>query len=68
MEEWPLEVLNSLTLEEENGKTTVTLRGMPINATAEQFKAFRDNKKNMQGGFEGTWKKLDELLAKNHGR
>src|SRR6266568_2266197 len=30
---WPLEVLNNMTLTEKDGKTTLTLRGGPINAT-----------------------------------
>jgi uncharacterized protein YndB with AHSA1/START domain len=34
-ESFPLEVLNILSFSEENGKTTVTLRGCPLNASAE---------------------------------
>jgi uncharacterized protein YndB with AHSA1/START domain len=30
---WPLEVLNTLTLAQQDGKTLLTLRGGPINAT-----------------------------------
>ena len=30
---WPLEVLTTVTFAEHDGKTTVTLRGRPINAT-----------------------------------
>ncbi len=60
---WPLEVLNTLTLIEENGKTTLTLRGEPINATEQERKNFIDNQLGMQQGFTGTFEKLDEYLA-----
>lgn len=33
---WPLEVINTVTSTEKNGKTTLTLRGGPINASAEE--------------------------------
>lgn len=57
---WPLEVLNTLTLSEHEGKTTVTLRGGPLNATELERKTFKDGHKSMQQGFKGT---LDQLAA-----
>jgi uncharacterized protein YndB with AHSA1/START domain len=62
MPAWPLEVLNNFSLTEANGKTTLTLRGGPINATPEQVKLFGDNLPSMQGGFAGTFQALDEYL------
>lgn len=62
---WPAEVSNVMSLEEKDGKTTITLRGSPINATEEEIKAFEGMTESMQGGWEGTWSKLDEYLAKN---
>jgi uncharacterized protein YndB with AHSA1/START domain len=62
---WPLEVHNTLTLTEENGKTTVTLRGKPINATEEEHATFESNVKNVQQGFKGTFDQLEEYLAGN---
>ena len=44
--------------------TTLTLRGSPINATAEERKAFEDGLKGMQQGFAGTFDQLAEHLAK----
>lgn len=61
---WPLEVLNTLTLEEHQGKTTITLRGRPINATAEERAKFRSEHKGMQQGFAGTLDQLAEYLSK----
>jgi uncharacterized protein YndB with AHSA1/START domain len=63
---WPLEVLNTLTLEEENGKTTLTLRGAPINASEEEIKTFESNFPGMEQGFKGTFDQLEEFLAKAH--
>jgi len=60
---WPLEILNTLTLEEENGKTKLTLSGGPINATDEELQAFKDMVPNMQQGFGGTFEQLDAYLA-----
>jgi uncharacterized protein YndB with AHSA1/START domain len=61
---WPLEVLNTLTLSERGGKTTITLRGAPINATEEERKMFASMFASMQQGFGGTFDKLAEYLAR----
>ena len=66
--DWPLEVLNVLTFVEANGKTTLTLRGGPINATAaerDKFKAFHNS---MQQGFGGTFAQLDAYLLEISGK
>jgi uncharacterized protein YndB with AHSA1/START domain len=60
---WPLEILNTLTLTEKGGKTTLTLRGGPINATEEERKAFAGMLGSMQQGWAGTLDKLAEHLA-----
>lgn len=59
---WPLEVLNNLTLSERGGKTTLTLRGGPINASAEERKTFHDGFASMRQGFKGTLDQLEEYL------
>ena len=61
---WPLEVLNVLTLTEHNGRTTLALKGTPINATAQERKTFADGFESMQKGFGGTLDQLDEYVAK----
>jgi uncharacterized protein YndB with AHSA1/START domain len=61
---WPLEVLNILTLTEHEGKTILTLRGGPINATEAEHKAFIEMNKNMEQGFAGTFAQLEEYLTK----
>jgi uncharacterized protein YndB with AHSA1/START domain len=61
---WPLEVMNTLTLTENAGKTTLTLRGGPHNATEEELIAFEGMFESMNQGFAGTFDQLDEYLAK----
>ena len=60
---WPLEILNTLTLTEHVAKTTLTLRGGPINATVEELQAFAAGVAGMKQGFAGTFKQLDRYLA-----
>ena len=60
---WPLEVLNSLTFSEQDGKTTVVLKGFPINATEEERDTFKAGHHMMQQGFKGTLDQLDEYLS-----
>jgi len=59
---WPLEVLNTLTLTEQAGHTTLTLRDGPINASAEERKTFFSSFASMQQGFKGTLDQLEEYL------
>jgi uncharacterized protein YndB with AHSA1/START domain len=61
---WPLEVLNVLTLSENDGKTTLTLRGGPVNASPEELDTFRNGRASMNQGFKGTFDQLEEYLAK----
>lgn len=60
---WPLEVENTLTFVEEDGKTTVHLSGSPINASDDEVKTFVENRPSMQGGFKGTFDELEAYLA-----
>ena len=61
---WPLEVLNNMTLTEQGGTTTISLRGGPINATEEERKMFASMADSMRQGFGGTFDQLDAYLAK----
>ena len=60
---WPLEVLNVVTFTEQDGATTVALRGGPINATEEERQIFHDNTESMRQGFGGTFDQLAEFLV-----
>jgi uncharacterized protein YndB with AHSA1/START domain len=58
---WPLEMLNTITfMQEQDGITKVVFRAVPVNATAEERKTFKEGHKSMQQGFTGT---LDQLTA-----
>jgi uncharacterized protein YndB with AHSA1/START domain len=59
---WPLEILNTLTLIEHEGKTTLTIKGKPIHAKPEEIKNFEAHFDSMQGGFSGTFDTLNEYL------
>jgi uncharacterized protein YndB with AHSA1/START domain len=60
---WPPEMLNRVTFEESGGRTTVTLRSIPINATDEQRRTFREGHSSMNQGFGGSFDQLDAFLA-----
>ncbi len=62
---WPLEMLTTVTFEvQPDGKTKVTLRWSPINATAEEQKTFDAAHGGMTQGWTGTFDRLDACLAK----
>ncbi len=61
---WPLAVKNTLTLTESAGKTTLSLRGGPHNATDAEQKMFALAHPAMQMGFGGTFDQLDAYLAR----
>jgi uncharacterized protein YndB with AHSA1/START domain len=64
---FPLEVLNTMTLVEDGTKTTVSLRGRPLNATEEERETFRGMFGSMQQGYSGTFDELAQYLAKLQG-
>ena len=59
---WPLEMLSTLLLREENGKTIITMKAIAINATAEEVKTFVDGFTSMNVGWGGTLGQLEEYL------
>jgi len=63
MPNFPLEILNIVTLSEKHGKTTMTMRGGPINSTEEQLQVFMSMNGMMQQGFAGTFKQLEDYLT-----
>ncbi len=62
-DKWPLEVLNHVTFAEQGGKTTVSLRGGPINASDEEIRMYVGMFDSMRGGFSGTFDQLDAYLS-----
>lgn len=62
--DFPQHILNMWTFEEENGKTTITLKGYPVDATEAQVKSYEGMHSSMQQGFAGTFEKLETYLKK----
>lgn len=63
--DWPREVLSTLTLTEDQGRTTLVMRGVPLNASEAERRAFRAGHDSMQKGWAGTLDHLDEYLAES---
>jgi uncharacterized protein YndB with AHSA1/START domain len=63
---WPLDVLNTLTLAQGSGKTTLTLRASPFNGSEAEREAFARMFDSMQQGYAGTFDKLAQHLAASH--
>jgi uncharacterized protein YndB with AHSA1/START domain len=63
--DWPLEVLSTLTFAEHEGKTTLTMRGIPVNATKSERNTFEAAQESMRKGWTGTLDQLAEYLAKS---
>jgi uncharacterized protein YndB with AHSA1/START domain len=57
---WPAAILVTLTFDEQHGRTIVTLRSVPVDATEEERRTFREGNSSMRDGWGGT---LDQLAA-----
>ena len=62
--DWPLEMLSVATFTEHQGKTTITVEAIPHNATEAEHAIFNAGRDNMDQGFNATYDRLDEYLAK----
>ena len=59
---WPLEVLNTATFTEKDGKTTMIIKGHPINAAKDEEAVFFSAFDGMNQGFNGTYDQFEEYL------
>lgn len=62
-QDFPIEVLNSWSFEEKNGKTTLTLKGNPFNATENELNFYANMHASMNEGFNKTFDELDAYFA-----
>ena len=62
--DWPVEMLNTATLEEQDGKTLLTLRSHPHNASPLNEQAFLAGHASLQQGFGGMYELYEQYLAK----
>lgn len=60
---FPLEVFSSVIFEESDGRTTVTLYGVPLNASEDERSAFTEIHPSMQQGWGGTFEQLEAYLG-----
>jgi uncharacterized protein YndB with AHSA1/START domain len=61
---WPLKLLTTVTLAEApGGKTALTLRWSPLEATADERNTFDAAHDGMRGGWGGSFERLDAYLA-----
>ncbi|MCC3371547.1 SRPBCC domain-containing protein [Cohnella sp. REN36] len=60
---WPEEIWNVWTFEEQGDRTILTLRGRPLRETPEGNEAFRGMHDSMKQGFGGTFEQLEAYLA-----
>jgi uncharacterized protein YndB with AHSA1/START domain len=62
---WPRYVLSTVEFAEEAGKTRVTVRWTPHDATEAERKVFEDSREGMKQGWGGTLDQLEAYLGKN---
>ena len=62
--DWPLQLLSTVTFTEKDGKTTVTVRWLPYEATQKERETFEKGNDSMQAGWTGTFDQLEAYLGK----
>ena len=60
---WPIEVLNTITLVEHDGKTRMTLRSTPAGADQIEIETFKAGHASMEQGFGGMYDVYEQYLA-----
>jgi uncharacterized protein YndB with AHSA1/START domain len=61
---WPLQMLTEATFTERDGKTTVTIKWLPLDSTEEERKVFDSMHASMNQGWTGTFEQLADYLTK----
>jgi uncharacterized protein YndB with AHSA1/START domain len=61
---FPKEIFYRIIFTENNRKTSITLTGRPLNATAEEMASFKSIRSSMEQGFGATFDKLTVYLSK----
>lgn len=62
-ENWPLEILNTLTFSEHEGKTTLAMVAVPVSPTEEEAKTLEQSQTMVQQGYAGTLDQLANYLS-----
>ena len=61
---WSLQMLTETTFSENDGKTTITLKWFPLDATAEEIEHFKAMRGSFAQGWKGTFDQLADYLAR----
>lgn len=61
----PKEILNTISLEENNGRTVLSLVAEPVNAAENEIETFNSIIDSMEQGYGGTLGQLEEYLKNN---
>lgn len=61
---WPLEIMTTVTFQDEGAKTTVKVEWLPIDPNEEEWKTFDENRASMQQGWGGSFDQLEEFLRR----
>jgi uncharacterized protein YndB with AHSA1/START domain len=61
-EQCPMEIENTVTFSEQNGKTRIALHAQPFGATAEELRFFENLRPSLEQGFGGTFAQLANYL------
>jgi uncharacterized protein YndB with AHSA1/START domain len=65
MDDWPLEVLNTVTFEAQGSQTLLTIRSGPVCANEAERAKFAGFFESMRGGYSGTMEQLEQYLSLN---
>lgn len=65
--DWPLRVFSTVELAEESGKTRITMRACPVEASDAERAVFAGMVEGMKQGWSGTLGQLDSYLATAQG-
>jgi uncharacterized protein YndB with AHSA1/START domain len=63
MNDWPLEVLNTVTFEAQGSHTLMTIRSGPVCANEAERAKFAGFFDSMRGGYSGTMEQLEQFLS-----
>lgn len=61
---WPLQMLSTVTFEEQGKKTKVTVQWTPHEATEAERKTFEEGRDSMKQGWGGTFDQFADYLRK----
>lgn len=59
---WPLEIMNTLTFQEQGGKTTLTIQGIPVTISEEELDTFKNKHEGIKQSFSELFEQLDTYL------